>query len=259
MLLLNLPMDQIILFFFVLVRVGAILFTIPFLEARSLPVMIKVGLAISVSWLILPQLNVSPPPMVSAPLTFTIGLMSEVAIGLIIGLTVQLLFAGIQLGGQMAGLQMGLAIANVVDPASSLQIPLLAQFLNLFAMMIFLSLNMHYYFVKALMDGFELIPFWGGQFNGDLFELMVKLMGNTFVIAVQIGAPVMAALLLTTVALGLIARTVPQMQIFIVAMPLKILLGLLFIGFSLPFVANYLQVAFISLGQTLLGMIKLFV
>lgn len=258
MLLLNLPMEQIILFFFVLVRVGAILFTIPFLEARSLPVMIKVGLAISVSWLILPQLDASPPAALSTPLTFAIGLISEVGIGLIIGLTVQLLFAGIQLGGQMAGLQMGLAIANVVDPASSVQIPLLAQFLNLFAMMIFLSMNMHYYFIMALMDGFERIPFWGGQFNGGLFELVVKLAGNTFVVAAQIGAPVMAALLLTTVALGLIARTVPQMQIFIVAMPLKILLGLLFIGFSLPFVADYLHAAFISLGKTLLGMIKLF-
>ena len=224
MLLLSLPIEPFMIFFFVLVRVSAILFTIPFLESGNVPVLVKVGLAVSVSWLLVPQLDVTPPPMDSVPLNFAIGLVAEVGIGLIIGLAVQLFFMGIQLAGNVAGFQMGFAIANVVDPASSSQIPILSQFLNLFAILLFISFNAHYYFIKALVDGFEMIPLWGAHFNEDIFQLIMTLTAKAFLFAVKIGAPVIVSLLLTSVALGLIARTVPQMQIFIVAMPLKIIL-----------------------------------
>jgi flagellar biosynthetic protein FliR len=80
---------------------------------------------------------------------------------------------------------------------------------------------------------------------------------DAFIIAVQVGAPVMVALLLTSVALGLVARTVPQMQIFIVAMPVKILLGLIFLGLSLPYIANFLHTAFQNLGVSIQGLMHL--
>lgn len=259
MLLLSFPMDQMVLLFFIMIRVSAILFTLPFLDARNVPFLLKAGLALSVSWMLMPQLKVTPPVLPSTPVAFGIGIASEVGIGLIIGLAVQLLFVGIQLAGQMAGFQMGFAIANVVDPVSSLQIPMLSQFLYLFSMVLFLSLDLHHHFLKALMEAFERIPLWGATFNGNLFELVMNLAAESFVVAVKIGAPVMAAMLLTSVALGLIARTVPQMQIFVVAMPLKILLGLAFLGLSIPFCVNFLQRAFIMLGQTVQRMIGLFV
>jgi flagellar biosynthetic protein FliR len=254
---LSLPLDQIILFLFVLVRVSAILFVVPFFDSRSVPTLLKVSLAVAVTWLLVPQLEVTPPDLFKSPVRLALGLAAEVAIGLIIGLIVQLLFAGIQLAGQMAGFQMGFAIANVVDPASSMQIPMLSQFMNVFALLIFLSLNVHFYFIRALVDGFELIPLWGAHFEENLFHLVMKIATNAFVVAVQVGAPVMVALLLTSVALGLIARTVPQMQIFIVAMPLKILLGLLFLGLSLPFCTEFLKSAFGSLGQTIQVLIRM--
>ncbi len=257
MLSLAFPLDQILLFLFVLVRVAAILFVVPFFESRNVPVLVKVGLAFSVTWLLLPRLDINVPSIDASPLALAMGIGSEIAIGLIIGLMVQLIFAGVQLAGQVAGFQMGFAIANVVDPASSLQIPMLSQFLNLFAFMIFLTLNIHYYFITALVDGFETIPIWGAQFNGNLYELIMQTTAHAFVMAVQIGAPVTVALMLTSVAFGLIARTVPQMQIFIVAMPVKILLGLLFLGFSLPYVTNFLKMAFHALGQSIQGLMHL--
>jgi flagellar biosynthesis protein FliR len=259
MLLLSLPTEQVLIFFFVLVRVSTILFTIPFLSSNNVPALVKMGLAIAVSWLLLPQIDVTPPALTNSPINFVIGLMSEVAIGMIIGLVVQLLFMGVQLAGNVAGFQMGFAIANVVDPASSAQIPLLSQFLNLFAIVLFISFNAHYYFIKALVDGFEIIPLWGAHLSPDLFHLIIALTGNAFLVAVKIGAPVMVSLLLTSVALGLIARTVPQMQVFIVAMPLKIILGLTFFGLSLPYCASYLQTAFVSLGETLQALMRMFV
>jgi flagellar biosynthesis protein FliR len=256
-LLLNLPIDRIYLFLFVLVRVSAMLLVLPFFESRNVPILVKAGLAVSVSWLLLPQIHSQPPSLNTAPVVFALGLASEIAIGLIMGFMLQLIFMGVQLAGQTAGFQMGFAIANVVDPASSMQIPLLSQFYNLFALMIFLSFNIHHYLVKALLDGFELIPFWGAHFDFNLYQLIVRMVANAFVIAVKIGAPVMVSLLLTSVALGLVSRTVPQMQIFIVAMPVKIILGLLFLGFSLPFCMRFLDNAFIDLGRTLQGLLRL--
>lgn len=257
MLSLSFPLEQVYRFFFILVRVGSLLFVVPFFESHNVPVLVKAALAMSVAWLLLPQVHGTIPDLNTSPLAFALGVASEIAVGLIIGLMIQLVFVGIQLAGQTAGFQMGFAIANVVDPASSMQIPVLSQFLNLFTLMIFLSLDIHYYFIKALVDGFQLIPFWGAQFDGDVFRLLSQMVANSFVIAVKIGAPVMVALLLTSVALGIIARTVPQMQIFIVAMPVKILLGLLFLGFSLPFCATFLRSVFVGLGQALQGILRM--
>jgi flagellar biosynthetic protein FliR len=257
MLLLNLPIEQFQIFLFVLVRVGAILFSIPFLEARNIPMTLKAALAMAMSVMLMPRLNL-PPIAIGDPVLLLLGIMGEVAVGLIIGLMVQLLFAGVQLAGQLAGFQMGFAIANVMDPASSLQIPILAQFLNLFALMIFFTVNAHYFFIKALVDAFALIPPMAVRLDGRLLELMMKTGADTFIIALQVGAPVMVALLLANVALGLTARTVPQMQIFVVAMPLQIVLGLLFLGFSLPYVSAFMDHAFTKMGHTIVAMMGLF-
>ena len=258
MLLLNIPVEQIQIFFFVLVRVAAILFSIPFLSSSSIPVLLKVGLSMAVSMLIVPRFGPDAVPAIVNPLQLALGILGEVAIGLLIGLSVQLLFAGIQIAGQMVGFQMGLAIANVVDPASSLQMPLLAQFLNLFALLIFVSLNVHHFFIRAMMEGFDTIPLMGMHFSQDLYPLMLSLTANSFMVAVKIGAPVMVSLLLTSAAMGLVARAVPQMQIFIISMPVKIIVGLVFLALSLPFCANYLHNAFDRMGMMLHKMLGLF-
>ncbi len=258
MILLDLPLDNLQNFLLILIRVGAILFTIPFLEARNIPATVKAGLALAVTFMLLPHIQLPAVSIFDSPLNLVVGIVGELVIGAMIGLAVQLIFTGVQLAGQMAGFQMGFAIANVMDPASSLQIPLLSQFLNLFALMIFFSINAHYYFIRALVESFSLVPPLAVHFNEGLMTLLMKMMTDVFLISVKVGAPVMISLLLSNVALGLAARTVPQMQIFIVAMPLKILLGLFFLGLSLPFVGVYLQGLFEGLGRTLLQLIFLF-
>ena len=254
----NLPLDQIQLFTFVLVRVAAILFTIPFLDSRSVPSLVKAGLAVAVSLLIMPSLSIDLPVFINNPVRLVFGLLGEVAIGVTIGLAFQLVVAGVLLAGQLAGFQMGIAIANVMDPASSLQIPVLSQFLNLFAMLLFLSMNAHYYFIHVLADAFSLIPPLGVNIDNGLFDVIMQLAANAFVLGIKLGAPVTVALLLTNVALGLVARTVPQMQVFIVSMPLKILVGFLFLGISMPYCAAYLYGVFDDFGRTLFSIIRMF-
>ena len=168
-----------------------------------------------------------------------------------------LLYGGaIQMAGQVAGYQMGLAIANIMDPATSLQVPILAQAYNLMAMLIFLAIDAHHWFFRSLVESFNLLPLFHFRLSSSVISHLVDTAGAMFVIAVKVGAPVIVVLILTSVAFGLLARTVPQMNIFIVAIPLKIIVGLLFVFFSLPYFSAYLQQLFIVMGESILRMLS---
>jgi flagellar biosynthetic protein FliR len=246
---LNISLPQLQMFFLIFLRTGAIVMTMPIFESRSIPPLFKVGLIFAASMILFPILKLKAMPVVTQILPFSIDVIGEILIGVIIGLSVQLIFAGIQLAGQLAGYQMGLAIANVMDPTTSEQVPILSQYTYLMALLIFLTTNAHHWFLRALVESFRLVPPCGFRYSNSIMEQLVSLGGNIFVIAIQVGAPVIAALLLTSVAFGLIARTVPQMNVFIVAMPLKIAVGLLFLGFSLPYLSGFLKLVFNGLGK----------
>jgi len=173
-------------------------------------------------------------------LSFGLGVVGEVTLGILVGLMIQLFFAGIQLGGQLAGFQIGLAIANVMDPARGIQIPILSQFNQLLAILIFITINAHHGFVRAVVESFHVVPPMQAAVTPASIELLLEFAGRMFLIAIKVGAPVIVALILTSVVLGLMARTVPHMQVFIVGIPLKIIIGLLFVGFSLPYLAAFI-------------------
>jgi flagellar biosynthetic protein FliR len=253
---LNISLPQLQLFFLVFLRIGAILMSMPVFESNAMPHLFKLSLAFTVSLILFPLLKLNPLPVSGSIFTLGIDAAKEILLGLTIGFSVKFIFAGVQLAGQLAGYQMGLAIAQVLDPAGSEQIPLLAQFNNLVALMIFLSINAHYWFIQALVQSYRIVPPLSAQFGGSLMEQLIHLGGNIFVIAIQVGAPVIAVLLVTSAAFGLVARTVPQMNVFIVAMPLKIGVGLIFLGFSLPYFAAFLKKIFNGLGEHILLMLK---
>ena len=230
--------------------------SLPVFNSNSIPIFFKIGLAFATSMALFSILDFEPPPASGAMLPFGIGVIGEIMIGIIIGISVRLIFAGIQLAGQLAGYQMGMAIANVMDPSSSEQFPILAQFNQLFALLLLLVTNAHHVFLRALAESYRLVPPFGFHFSNSVMQQVVDLGGNMFVIAIQVGAPIIAALLLTSVAFGLVARTVPQMNVFIVAMPLKIAVGLLFIGFSLPYLSSFLNTMFRELGKNIFILLK---
>ena len=240
----NISLPQLQIFFLIFLRVGAIIMFIPIFDSRNIPVLFKAGLAFSVSILLFPILKLDNIPFITSAIPFGIGVIGEIMLGVIIGFSVKLIFAGIQLAGQLSGFQMGLSIANVMDPVTSAQVSVIAQLNNLTAMLIFLTINAHHLFLRAVAESFRLIPPFNVQFSNSLVEQLISLSGNMFIIAIKVGAPVIVALLLTDVALGLIARTVPQMNIFLVAIPLKIVVGLLFLAFALPYLLSFFRQIF---------------
>lgn len=232
--------SQLQLFFLVFIRLGAIVVFLPVFSSASIPMLFKIGLAFAASFTLFPLLELPAINDALTPLGLGLGIAAEIVLGMMIGFIVRIMLAGFQMAGQLAGYQMGMALANVMDPSTSEQVPLLAQFNNLLALLVLLAVNAHHWFIQTIVESFTLLPPLRMNLGGGVFRDLIYLTGSMFVIAIKIGAPVVVALLLVSVSFGLVARTVPQMNVFIVAMPLKIIIGLLFVGLSLPFLVQYM-------------------
>jgi flagellar biosynthetic protein FliR len=235
--------EYIFVFTLVFLRISAIVALTPVLGERSVPVRVKAGLALLIALLVFPivRLELPAPPLDIGIVAAGLAMLGEVLIGVTIGFTVRIIFAGVQFAGNMMGLQMGLAIANVFDPVSSSQISIMAEFQYLFAMLVYLAVDAHHMLIYAVVDTYRFVAPFGFQFSPSLMHAIVLLANGMFVTAVKICAPVMAVLLFSNVALGVVARTVPQINIFIVGMPLHIATGLIITALTVPFFAAAIQ------------------
>jgi flagellar biosynthetic protein FliR len=256
MIALSVSLPQLQMFFLVFLRTGAFLMSIPMLNAPSVPVLFRLALTLSASLLLFPLLTLGTLPPATDVLTLVVAAAGEILIGILAGLSIRLIFEGVQLAGQLAGYQMGLAIAEVVDPASEDQVAILSQFTSILATVVFLVINGHHWFIRTLVESYALVPPVGFHVNGPVLERIARLTGEMFLIGLKAGAPVIVALVLGTVAFGLVARTVPQMNVFVVSMPLNVALGLFFFGLSLPHVAAYLGDLFHGVARNALILLK---
>lgn len=243
----NITPEQIELFLLIFLRVSAIVVVLPILGNRTVPVRVKAGLSFLIAFLIFPFVHFEIPKGDIAIFPLMFRMAGEVLVGVIIGFTARLLFAGIQMAGQLVGFQMGFGIVNVVDPVTSAQISIIAQFKYLIAMLIFLAINGHHVFLYAISESYRILPPLGFQFSGELMEAIFLFSRNMFIVAVKVGAPIMAVLLFTSVALGLIVRTVPQVNVFIVGFPLKIGVGMIGIGLAMPIMLRVVEKIFSNL------------
>jgi flagellar biosynthetic protein FliR len=226
-------LEQVELFFLILIRIGTIVAMIPILGDRTTPMRVKAGLAILITALVVPF--VDRPAAVPHDL-FSLGLSmaGEVFIGVILGFAGKLVFAGIQLAGQLVGFQMGFSIVNIIDPVTSGQVSIIAEFQYLLAGLLFLAVDGHHMMIAAISESYRVLPVLGFHMTGGLVQNLVALSGNMFAVAVKISAPIVAALMFANIGLGLVARTVPQINIFIVGFPLQIAIGLIGVGVTLP-------------------------
>ena len=241
--------EQIETFIFILLRVSSIVVIMPILGNRTVPVRVKAGLSLVIAFLLFPFVQLHAPPLEILPLALRMA--GEIMIGVTIGLAGRLVFAGVQLAGQLAGFQMGFAIVNVFDPITSTQVSIIAQFQYLLAMLVFLAVDGHHLFLYAIAESYRIVPALGFHFSGELTQAMVEFSKDIFIIAIKTGAPVIAMLLMISIGFGLIARTVPQINILIVGFPLKIAVGLISIGLALPIFARMMGSIFLNFGDKL--------
>ncbi len=139
---------------------------------------------------------------------------------------------------------MGFAIVNLIDPTQDVQIPVMGFFHFLIAILIFLAMDAHHWIIRALVDSFQVVPITTAGFSGLLIGSIAKAFGDLFVVAMRIAAPTIAVLMLYNASLGIIAKTVPQINLLIVGFPIRIALGMIVVGLSMTFFLPYLSGAF---------------
>lgn len=221
----------------------------PILGTRNVPVRVKGGLSLLIAFLVLPAVTLAVPPVEILPLA--LAMTGEVLIGVLIGFAGSMIFSGIQLAGQLVGFQMGFSVANVYDPISSAQVSIMAQFLNLVAILIFFGVNGHHVFIYGIAESYRIVAPLDFHFSGELTRQLVVLSKDIFIIGVKTGAPVIAMLLMISIGFGLIARTVPQVNILIAGFPIKIGVGLIGMGLTLPAFALMMGDIFVKFGHKL--------
>jgi flagellar biosynthetic protein FliR len=245
------------LFCLVTVRTSSLLLAVPFLGMRLIPPLAKIGLSLVLAALLTPLL---PAPTRSLALVdFLLVLAQEVLIGLLLALAVSLIYGAVQFAGGLLGLQFGFSLANVIDPTLSGQETVIGQFYSLLASLIFFTINGHHLVLTGLARSFELAPPHGvdlfGPPSGTLVSLLLTLSAALFSAALRIALPVMGALLLADVALAVIARTAPQMNVYFVGLPIKIMIGLLAILLALPLTVLTLERLLAGLTRDMLRLV----
>jgi flagellar biosynthetic protein FliR len=231
----NFNPQDVVAFVLILMRSAGIFLTAPVFASRNIPVSVKASWVLLVSFLIFPVVDFKtvPLPMVGLPLGLAV--IRELLIGFSIGMGATLILTGIQLAGQIVDIQMGLGMVNIIDPVTSTQISVMGQYFYLIATLVFLAVDGHHILIRAVVDSFGIIPLGQAHFSQALGTKMMNLFSQVFFIAFRIGAPIIGALFITNMALGIVARTVPQMNVFIVGMPLNLAVGFLMAALSMSF------------------------
>jgi flagellar biosynthetic protein FliR len=255
-----LPYEIIELYFYsfiiILIRITSFFFTAPVFGGQTFPAQAKIGFGVLISAIVL---IVSGPISASIPssLMGTVVLVAgEVAFGLTLGYSVSLVFAGIQIGGMLIGYQMGFAVANVLDPISNDQVSIIGQYLFLFAILYFLAMDAHHILIKGIVDSFIIAPVGSFSVQQGSVDWLVDVFSRMFWLGLKVAVPVVGAIFLVDVALGIISKTVPQMNVFIVGLPLKSLLGMVILALGFPFFALVMRYDFDVLVRGFYGMIR---
>lgn len=221
-------------FLLLLGRLSGLFLSAPIFSSRQIPTRIKIFVLVLLSATLSYVIPVNIAVAIDNPGMFLAAMVIEIVVGYTIGFVAYVVFGAIQLAGQLMDMQMGFGIVNVVDPLSGTQIPLMGNLTQTLALLMYLAIDGHHYLLQALIQSYQVIPVWGLHLNTSFFELLMTIAAQMFVIAVKIASPIITAILVADIAMGFVARTVPQMNVFIVGLPLKILVGLMALMLMIP-------------------------
>lgn len=251
---LSLSTDLVLGFVLAVVRASAWLAVSPPFHTRMLPVQAKMAFAVALAIPVTPQVAATAPSPELVPLV--VATLLQVGAGLVLGFITQVIFAAVQAAGELVDLFAGFTIAATYDPFTNANQAVFGRFYNLLAVAILFAIDGHLMLVRGFLDSFAAMPSGAPDF-GSLSELLIDNLGMFFLAALEIAAPILGALFLTEVALGLLSKAAPQMNVFTLGFPIKILLSLLLVGLTLPHmpsvVDNLLRTAVRS-GTAAMGM-----
>lgn len=228
---LDLIFGQYQVFLLVMIRTSGIFIFSPFFSAENIPTIMKIGLSFSIALLITTTLPFVPN---LANEVLLIIIFKELMVGIVIGFISYAFFSAFYVMGQIVDMKIGFGMANVIDPQNKTQVPLTGNFYYILAFLLLLGFNGHHFIISALLDSYNFIPIGGFEYTMDTLNILVGTLSKSFEIGFKLSTPIIAVIFITDVVLGVMSKTIPQMNVFVVGMPLKVLVGLFIILISLP-------------------------
>lgn len=232
--LMQFPEGQIVAFALILLRMIAFVFAMPLFGTPLVPMTVKVALPLILSVLLFPVL-IEPTTSSFAISEVVIPLaFREMFVGLFLGFFVRLFFFAVSVGGELIGISSGLASAQIYNPAMGNQASILEQVQVMVASLMFLALNGHHYFLEGLMRSFQVLPVGHLSFNTEATKTLAILAQDVLILGVQLAAPIVVSIFLANLALGIIGRAVPQMNVLMTSMQATILVTFVVLIVCIP-------------------------
>lgn len=228
------------LFVFPLARVLGVMASAPVFNNVGTPMRVRLMIGLAIAFALTPNL----PPMPAVPAGSWIGLAviaEQMLIGLLMGFALRLAFITVDVAGELIGLQMGLSFAVFYDPQNAGQTPVLSEFIGLLATLIFLAMNGHLMVIQALAESFALLPVSVTPPQAAGIAVLLRWSGVIFASGLLLALPLIAALLIANIALGVLSRVAPQLNLFAVGFPVTLAVGFLVLMFSLPYVGAAME------------------
>lgn len=231
----QIDLDAVARYLSILLRLSLVFFLIPPFNNQRIPARVKSLLALALATVLFPVLNREVPPLSfdAAPLVGMV--VSEILLALLMSLSVLIMLAAFTFAGDLVSYHAGLSMAQVVDPQGGFQMTIVSNLIELVAVLLFFSLNGHHVILKVIVESFRILPV--GQFVPSITSIdrLILASGQLFIIAIKLSAPVVIALFLVQVGMGVTSKFVPNINILVTSFPITIILGLLFTGFTLPY------------------------
>ena len=240
-------------FFLIFIRMAAFFSIAPLFGRQNVPKYIKIGFSILLAVLLYNTLNVPSSNNIEGIYSYAQKIIIELLVGLILGFVSFAMFTAIYIAGQLIDMQIGFGVVNVLDPLSDIQEPLTS---NFYCMVIFLTFRGHHMLIKTLFESYKYIPIGNVEFSDGVVSEAIVILGNLFIMGFKIAAPITAAIIIADVAMGVISRTVPQFNVFVVGMPLKIAIGLLIILITMPIFVELISSHFYDMDKEMFNFIR---
>ncbi len=234
-------------FMLIAARLSGLLAAMPIFSYPVINVRVRTAMTIMLAVIIFPMTGDWQPP--AELISLFVVIMKEVVLGLIIGFGGRVIFEALIMAGSFISRQMGLAMANVMDPTSRQQLPVISQFWFLLLIMTMFVTDGHYLIIETMVRNFQLLPLGTGFFSPESGETMVHTGTQAFNMSLRLAAPAMVFLLLVDTAIAFTARVMPQMNIFMVTLPLKIGMGMFIIMFSIDIFQLLFDMVIDDVGQ----------
>lgn len=230
-------------FMLILVRISAFVFIAPFFSMTNTPVRVKTGLSIFIAFLLYQVVDINTVQY-DTEIEFAILIVKEFMVGLLLGYFANICTAILNFAGQIIDMEIGFSMVNLLDPVSKVQTSVTGNYYSYLVMLMLIITNMHHYILTALVDTYTIIPVGELTIRPQMYLVMLQFMVDYFIVGFRIVLPIFASSMLISIVLGILAKIAPQMNMFVIGLQLKVMVGLIILFLIVGLIPNVSEFIF---------------